>query len=103
MNASHRDRCPGGLEGELEVSRGVEDDRDRRNVVEGTECDGICHRSEESGVNVETNAPGRDKGPGGSEGDHDTMGDVESNSCHKIDRKCGRKRGATSDPRCESK
>ena len=85
------------------MSRGVEDNQDCQNIVEGTECDGICHRSEESGVNIKTNAPGWNKGPGGSEGDHDTMGDIESNLCHEIDRKCGRKHGIMSDACCESK
>ena len=51
------------------MSRGVEDDQDHQNVVEGTEYDGIQHRSDENGFDVETNTPGQDKGPGGPEGD----------------------------------
>ena len=40
-DAPSRDRVPGGHRGEHGVSRGVEVDSDRRNVVEGVEFDGI--------------------------------------------------------------
>ena len=63
----HWDRCPGGLEGKLEVLRGAEGVWDCQNVVKGTEYDGICHRSKGNGGEAETNVPGWDKGPGGLE------------------------------------
>ena len=63
--------------GEQVRSRGVEVDSDRRKVVDDADYDGIGPRSDGNERDVETNAPGRDRGPGGRLGEQEAMGGVE--------------------------
>ena len=49
----HRDTESGGSLDPPEESKVVESVRDRRNVVEGAECDGIGHRGDGLDNNVE--------------------------------------------------
>jgi len=54
---------------ELEASRGVEVDSGRQKVIEGAECNGVRTTSDGKERVVETNAPCRDRGPGGHRGE----------------------------------
>ena len=64
-NAPSRDTGPGGRLEVQEESKGAEVDRDRQTVVKGAGRDRKHPRSVEDEHYVETNAPGRDGGPGG--------------------------------------
>ena len=109
-NVLRRDTGPGDPRGEQEASRGVEGVRDRRKVVDDAEHDGICHGRDGSGGDVETNAPGRDRGPGGQSSEQEAMGDVERDWKREnavggagYDGRWCRMDGATSGARCNSK
>ena len=63
--------------GEQVESGRVENVRDRQDVVEGAEYDEIGRGCDGSGGDDETNAPGRDEGPGGHLGEQVEMGAIE--------------------------
>ena len=110
MNTLRRETGPGGHAELQEASRGVEVDSDRRNVVEGSEYDGIGRVRDGNGDDVDTNAPGRVRGSGDTGGKQEATGGVERDWRRRNDVKgvgcdgnSGIMDGATSAARRDSK
>ena len=109
-DAPARHRAPGSHRGEQEAIGNVKGDSDRRKVVDYANYDGICLRTDGNERSVETDALRQDRGPGGLEDEQEAMGSVERDWKREMDVKgagcdgnSGRKGGATSGARYESK